>query len=310
MTIYSDIAGYGWAYFTASTLGLIVLHDAWFYWTHRLMHYPPLFRRFHRLHHKSHQPTPFTSYSFDVGEAMVNPVYLPLVLLVILTHPLALFIFVSHMMLRNALAHCGYEIFPAKDDGTPLFGWMTTVTHHDMHHAHAGKNLGFYFTWWDRLMDTEHPNYIAAYQRVSTPVRRGNIRIIALVSVVLVGFCTLKAQAGALSGRYASPGMAVVVDFNPCDDAPSIQCGTLVWAWDPSETPHAAIGDTILYDFRLEGDSWAGQLKNPQNGWTYRGTITPASGDTLVLRGCAGPICARQIWHSTGSLLRMLEGGQ
>jgi lathosterol oxidase len=28
-----------------------------------------------------------------------------------------------------------------------------------MHHEKAGGNFGFYFTWWDKWMGTEHSNY-------------------------------------------------------------------------------------------------------------------------------------------------------
>ena len=157
--IYTDIETYGWGWLVASTLILIVAHDAWFYWSHWLMHKPRLYRWFHRRHHKSHNPTPFTSYSFDASEAVVNAVYFPLILLIVPCHPIALLIFTAHMMLRNAIGHCGYEIFPARRDGRPLFDWLTTVTHHDLHHAHAGRNFGLYFTWWDRWMGTEHPRY-------------------------------------------------------------------------------------------------------------------------------------------------------
>ena len=82
------------------------------------------------------------------------------ILLILPAHPAAILVFVTHMMLRNAVGHSGYEFFPADRDGKPLFDWMTTVTHHDLHHAHAGYNLGLYFTWWDRWMGTEHPNYL------------------------------------------------------------------------------------------------------------------------------------------------------
>lgn len=165
--IYTEIGSYGWTYLVFSTVVLIVAHDAWFYWSHRMLHYPPLFRRFHRLHHRSHNPTPFTSYSFDLGEAVTNAIYLPLILLVVPAHPVAILIFVTHMMLRNAIGHSGYELFPANRHGKPLFGWMTTVTHHDLHHAHAGYNLGLYFSWWDRVMGTEHPDYHTEFRKVA-----------------------------------------------------------------------------------------------------------------------------------------------
>lgn len=157
--VYMDPAERGWLYFGFSLVALIVLHDAWFYWTHRLIHDPRLFRRFHRTHHKSHNPSPWTAYSFDMGEAFINAAYLPLALLLIPAAPLAVFLFLAHMMLRNAIGHCGYEVFPSLRSGRPVFDWMTTVTHHDLHHAQAGWNYGLYFTWWDRLMGTEHPLY-------------------------------------------------------------------------------------------------------------------------------------------------------
>ena len=174
--IYTEIQTFGWAYLVFSTAVLILAHDAWFYWLHRLLHHPPLFRRLHRLHHRSHNPTPFTSYSFDLGEAVAHAIYLPLILLLLPAHPVAILIFVTHMMLRNAIGHSGYELFPANRNGQPLFDWMTTVTHHDLQHAHGGYNLGLYFTWWDRLMGTEHPNYHDAFRKAACSVPSPRIR--------------------------------------------------------------------------------------------------------------------------------------
>jgi sterol desaturase/sphingolipid hydroxylase (fatty acid hydroxylase superfamily) len=160
--LYMDPAARGWPWFWASVVILIVAHDAWFYWTHRLIHHPRLFRRMHRRHHRSYNPSPFTSYSFDVAEAIVNAAYLPLIVLMIPVSPMAIFIFTGHMMIRNAVGHCGYELFPAWR-GKPLFDWLTTVTHHDLHHAQAGWNFGLYFTFWDKIMGTEHPEYAARF---------------------------------------------------------------------------------------------------------------------------------------------------
>lgn len=167
--VYLDPAERGWAYFAFSVVALIILHDAWFYWTHRLIHDPRLFRRVHRTHHKSHNPSPWTSYSFDISEALINGSYLTFALLLIPASPLAIFLFLWHMMLRNAIGHCGYEIFPSLRSGRPMFGWMTTVTHHDLHHAQAGWNYGLYFSWWDRLMGTEHPLY---HEKFAEAVRK------------------------------------------------------------------------------------------------------------------------------------------
>lgn len=163
ISVHSDPAQLGWGYFAFNVAVLIIAHDAWFYWSHRIMHRPRLFKWFHRLHHKSHNPTPFTSYAFDATEAVINAIYLPLIMALMPTSVLAALIFAVHMMVRNTLGHCGYEVFPARRDGRPMFDWLTTVTHHDLHHAYAGKNFGLYFTLWDRVMGTEHPRYYAEF---------------------------------------------------------------------------------------------------------------------------------------------------
>ena len=180
MKAYGDPAAFGWAYFALSLGALIVLHDAWFYWMHRLIHDPRLFRRFHRLHHKSNNPSPWTAYSFDVGEAFLNTAFMPLALLVLPVSQLAIFLFLAHMIIRNAMGHSGYELFPANRDGRPLFDWMTSVTHHDLHHAQAGWNYGLYFTWWDRMMGTEHPLYHEKFAAaVRAPLDGSAVRAIA-----------------------------------------------------------------------------------------------------------------------------------
>lgn len=169
MRFQHDAAAAGPIWFVASLAILIVAHDAWFYWTHRLIHRPRLFRRLHKTHHRSMNPTPFTAYSFDTAEAAINAAFAPLIALALPFSFEAFAIFLMHMIARNVIGHSGYEIFPARRDGRPLFDFLTSVTHHDLHHAQAGWNYGLYFTWWDRLMGTEHPLY---HEKFAAAVRR------------------------------------------------------------------------------------------------------------------------------------------
>ena len=146
------------------SLGLMIVgHDAYYYWTHRAMHHPRLFRSFHRRHHRSHNPSPFAAYSFDLLEALMMASFVLIWPFVAPTPWPVVSLFIVHQVVRNTLAHCGYELMPAKPDGRPMFDWLTTTTHHDLHHADAGSNYGLYFTWWDRWMKTEHPHYQAVY---------------------------------------------------------------------------------------------------------------------------------------------------
>ena len=62
MKIYFEPAAHGWPWLVASFFVMVVLHDAWFYWTHRLMHHRRLFGWTHRAHHRSLAPTPWAAY--------------------------------------------------------------------------------------------------------------------------------------------------------------------------------------------------------------------------------------------------------
>jgi sterol desaturase/sphingolipid hydroxylase (fatty acid hydroxylase superfamily) len=159
-------ASWGPVWFWVSLALIIVAHDAYFYWAHRLMHDPRLFRRFHRRHHKSMNPSPFTAYSFDLGEAAIMGSFVPLWMSCVPTQWPVVGLFMLHQIVRNTLGHSGYELMPARTDGRPMFDFLTTTTHHDLHHAQAGWNYGLYFTWWDRLMGTEHPEYHARFAAV------------------------------------------------------------------------------------------------------------------------------------------------
>jgi sterol desaturase/sphingolipid hydroxylase (fatty acid hydroxylase superfamily) len=157
--IYAEVADYGWLYWVFSLVATIVLHDAFFYWAHRLMHHPRLFNPFHRLHHESLSPSPWAAYAFAPAEAVVQASFLTILIFVLPLHPMVIYGFMLHMVLRNVIGHSGFELFPKGTATHPVFGQLTTNTHHDLHHSNDGANYGLYFTWWDRLAGTEHPQY-------------------------------------------------------------------------------------------------------------------------------------------------------
>lgn len=153
---------------------IVLLHDAYFYWIHRAMHSKRLFKLTHLHHHKSRTPTPWTAYSFTSIEAMLEVAFVPLFLfatsqLGIAYAGYAILFFIWHQMIRNVMAHAGSELFPAGWVDNPLTDWISTTTHHDLHHS-SGHNYGFYFTWWDRWMGTEHPRYKEEFRKNAKPV--------------------------------------------------------------------------------------------------------------------------------------------
>lgn len=302
-------ATWGWPWTIASLVLMVLAHDAYFYWTHRLVHHPRLFRMFHRRHHRSHNPSPFTAYSFDVAEAAMQAFFVPIWMILVPTEWSVVGLFMLHQIARNTLGHSGYELFPARRDGKPMFDFLTTVTHHDLHHAQAGWNYGLYFTWWDRLMGTEHPEY---HQRFAAARRRNPLseKGVGIKAAVLAMALALGMQVGDASAEarvhddWATRGLGGIVRLSPCASNTALLCGRLVWVWDPSELRPGAVGTIILRDFIFENGAWrGGTVINPEDGRTYRGSIT-LDGDVLRLRGCAGPFCQNQSWRRLSSIPR------
>ena len=156
-------------------IALIVLHDAWFYWMHRALHAPALFRVMHMAHHRSRTPTSWAAYSFATGEAVTEALVIPAMFLIIAAlapvQQWAVFIFLGHQIARNAIGHSGHELAWSGFTRNPWTGWLTTTTHHDLHHSEGRHNYGLYFTWWDRWMGTEHPRYHERFEAVATRTR-------------------------------------------------------------------------------------------------------------------------------------------
>ena len=141
--------------------------DTWFYWTHRLMHDSRLYRFTHALHHRSEQPSPLAGYAFSFAEAMVLGAYMPLVLLVFPVNRTVFYVFVIWFSVLEAYVHLGFEILPRWFARNPITKHIGTAVFHDMHHENGAYNFGVYFTWWDRLMGTIHPQYTERYEQVT-----------------------------------------------------------------------------------------------------------------------------------------------
>jgi sterol desaturase/sphingolipid hydroxylase (fatty acid hydroxylase superfamily) len=168
--VFYDVFGgsFGIGTDLAILAAIILAHDAYFYWTHRMMHHPRLFRLFHRAHHRSITPTPWAAYSFAIPEAAVMFAFVPLWLLFVPTPGWVMVTWLNFQIVRNAMGHAGFEFFPRWWLDSPLTRWINTTVHHDLHHNGGfNTNYGLYFTWWDRWMGTEHPKYTAKFREVT-----------------------------------------------------------------------------------------------------------------------------------------------
>lgn len=164
--VYGQLTAGDWWYLPLSVALSLVIHDTYFYWMHRALHHPALFRATHLLHHKSVNPSPWASYSFHFFEAVTEGAVLLLLAVVMPMHPIAIGLFVLLGLIINVYGHLGYEIMPRWLRHTFLFGIVNTSVYHNLHHRKFKGNYGLYFRVWDRLMGTEHPDYVMEYDRL------------------------------------------------------------------------------------------------------------------------------------------------
>jgi sterol desaturase/sphingolipid hydroxylase (fatty acid hydroxylase superfamily) len=162
---YPRIAEYGWPYFFLSILLAMIIQDTYFYWTHRLMHHRRLFRWFHRTHHRSTNTNPWSTYSLNPLEAIVDSGSGVLILLILPITGWALIIFTTINTIYAVYTHLGYELFPRSMSRHWLGRWINTSTAHNLHHAKARYNFSWYFLFWDRVMGTLSPDYDEHYRK-------------------------------------------------------------------------------------------------------------------------------------------------
>lgn len=111
----------GWVEATWQMLVMTLLNDALFYWTHRALHHPLLYARFHKQHHMFNAPTSICAEMVRIWETTDT--------------------------------HSGYEL---PWSVWSLFWWQGGARQHDFHHTDNTGNYGGLATiFWDRWCGTD-----------------------------------------------------------------------------------------------------------------------------------------------------------
>ena len=155
--VLTEVAAFG-AYF--------IIYDTYFYWTHRFLHWGWFYKNVHVVHHRSLNPTPLAIYSFHPIEAVLGLLYFYPVLMLF---PMSLTTFLVLIVLTdlgNLAGHLGYEILPRGLVNSVFGSWITTPTHHNMHHQFSKYNFGLYWNGWDKLFGTQHENTAEEFNKV------------------------------------------------------------------------------------------------------------------------------------------------
>lgn len=153
--IYSDFGDYPLWYLPLSVFLYLFVQDSWFYWSHRAMHWPKLFRIAHKVHHDSRPPTAWTAMSFHPIESLTGAIVLPILVFVLPIHIAMIGVVLTVATVMGVTNHMGWEIFPRWLVHSPLGNWLITASHHERHHEEYRCNYGLYFRFWDRVCGTD-----------------------------------------------------------------------------------------------------------------------------------------------------------
>lgn len=134
---------------------LFVLVPVWysfhFYWAHRLLHWTPLYKFAHALHHRNVNIGPWSGLSMHPLEHVL---YFggALIHFVVATHPVHLLYNMQYYALSAVTSHSGYETLLVKDKDRVNLGYFF----HQLHHRYFECNYGTGEMPWDKWFGSFH----------------------------------------------------------------------------------------------------------------------------------------------------------
>lgn len=150
---------------------LLFLTPMWisfhFYWIHRLLHWPPLYKAAHALHHRNTNVGPWSGLSMHPIEHFL---FFSAVLIhfVVAAHPIHILFHMQHQALTAATSHAGFEGLLFKDKNALALGNF----HHQMHHRYFECNYGNLDVPWDKAFGSFHDGTEESHEQFLARRRR------------------------------------------------------------------------------------------------------------------------------------------
>ncbi|MEQ9487986.1 MAG: sterol desaturase family protein [Alphaproteobacteria bacterium] len=156
-------------------VALFVIIPIWasmhFYWVHRFLHWPPMYRLAHALHHRNVSIGPWTGISMHPVE---HALYFSSAAIhfVVASHPLHMIFHLFLEALNPACSHSGY-------DGVEVGGKTRLKLgdfFHQLHHRHFECNYGTAEMPWDKWFGSFHDGSPEASVRIKERRRKMHAR--------------------------------------------------------------------------------------------------------------------------------------
>ncbi len=161
----------GWSDNPVWFVSLFFLLPFWvafsFYWIHRALHWPPLYRLAHSVHHRNANIGPWSGNSMHPVEHVL---WLSSVLIhwIIASHPVHVIFYQQMQVLTAITSHTGFEGIAIHDRNRMVLGEFF----HQLHHRYHECNYGSSETHWDQLFGTFHDGSPAATGQMRERRRR------------------------------------------------------------------------------------------------------------------------------------------
>ena len=132
-----------------------------FYLIHRLLHWKPLYKLAHAVHHRNDNIGPWSGISMHPIEHII---YLSSILIhvVVTSHPILIFFHTQWNTIGAATSHAGFESISFR--GKPVF--LLGSFHHQLHHRFHNCNYGNFLVRCDQWFGTDHDGTVEAWARI------------------------------------------------------------------------------------------------------------------------------------------------
>jgi methylsterol monooxygenase len=132
-----------------------IAEDFTFYWSHRLLHTPWLYKKIHKQHHEFTAPFGWAAeYAHPIEFIFGNLLPATAGLILLQSHLFVSWTWLTLRLWYTTDVHCGYA-FP-----WGLESWVGSVyagpRHHDYHHKNFKGNYGSTLRIWDQVFKTEN----------------------------------------------------------------------------------------------------------------------------------------------------------
>eukprot|EP00030_Apusomonadida_sp_AF-17_P005896 a676613_317.p1 GENE.a676613_317~~a676613_317.p1 ORF type:complete len:322 (-),score=116.69 a676613_317:21-959(-) len=151
-----------WTKIATTCFYCIVIEDFYFYWVHRYLHHPSIYKHIHKIHHEHKAPFGIAAeYAHPIETAFLG-IGTMLGPMLLIDHLLTLWIWLVVRLFQTIEVHSGYDFPWSLNRWIPFWGG---AIFHDFHHEKFDGNYSSTFTLWDKVFGTDDKYLVKAHER-------------------------------------------------------------------------------------------------------------------------------------------------